>query len=126
MSQQQNSSARSVTFNDEQTAAQQQDDSCRMKQMTELRESSAFIRRHPESLLFVACKVFQALDADNNSQISWPEIEDSFLGNLENIPFDNKEQLKECFYKWASVDENSEELSFDEFLGFFQELIEMI
>ena len=75
MSQQQNSSARSVTFNDEQTAAQQQDDSCRMKQMTELRESSAFIRRHPESLLFVACKVFQALDADNNSQISWPEIE---------------------------------------------------
>ena len=53
-------------------------------------------------------------------------LQDSFLGNLENLPFENKAQLKECFLKWAALEGNKETLSKTEFTGFFKELISLI
>ena len=65
-----NNTSRGVSFVDQQHIQPKVE-----KKMNELKESSDFIKRYPESLLFVAHKVFQALDSDSNAQISWPEVE---------------------------------------------------
>ncbi|XP_075251540.1 uncharacterized protein LOC142343994 isoform X2 [Convolutriloba macropyga] len=96
------------------------------KQVDELTESAKFVQSFPDCFAFIAQKIFHELDSNHDEQISWREIEQSFLGNIEKLPFENKTELKDCFSKWTHLDSNTNELNFEEFSGFLKELMEIL
>ncbi|XP_063716100.1 uncharacterized protein LOC134843765 [Symsagittifera roscoffensis] len=105
---------------------QSADDLEGQRQVQELAESADFVRSCPESFKFFSRNIFNGLDANQNNQISWREIQDSFLGNVEKLPFQNKHQLRDCFDKWATIDGNASELNFEEFCGFLKDLMDLL